>query len=41
VRWAISARDQRFIAVGWVPRDDPERTLLEAREAVKAGCGAL
>jgi len=35
------ARDQRLIAVGWVPWDDPERTLLEAREAAKAGCGAI
>jgi uncharacterized protein len=35
------ARDPRLIAVGWVPWDDPERTLLEAREAVKAGCGAI
>jgi hypothetical protein len=35
------AADRRLIAVGWVPWDDPERTLLEAREAVKAGCGAI
>jgi predicted TIM-barrel fold metal-dependent hydrolase len=35
------ALDQRLIAVGWVPWDDPERTLAEAREAVKAGCGAI
>ena len=35
------ARDKRLVAVGWVPWDDPERTLVEAREAVKAGCGAI
>ena len=35
------ANDQRLIGVGWVPWDDPERTLAEAREAVKAGCGAI
>ena len=33
--------DRRLIAVGWLPWDDPERTLLEAREAVKTGCGAI
>lgn len=35
------AHDKRLVAVGWVPWDDPKRTLLEVREAVKSGCGAI
>jgi predicted TIM-barrel fold metal-dependent hydrolase len=35
------AADQRMIAVGFVPLIDAERALIEAREAIKLGCGAI
>jgi len=35
------AGDPRLVAVGFVPWGDPERTLAEAREAIRLGCGAL
>ena len=38
---AFCAHDPRLIAVGAVPWGDPERTLAEAREAIRLGCGAL
>jgi uncharacterized protein len=33
--------DKRMIAVGFVPLLDAERALVEAREAIKLGCGAI
>jgi predicted TIM-barrel fold metal-dependent hydrolase len=33
--------DKRMIAVGFVPLADAERALVEAREAIKLGCGAI
>ncbi len=33
--------DKRMIAVGFVPLEDAERALVEAREAIKLGCGAI
>jgi len=33
--------DKRMIAVGFVPLVDAERALVEAREAIKLGCGAI
>jgi predicted TIM-barrel fold metal-dependent hydrolase len=33
--------DARLIAVGTVPYADPARTLAEAREAIRLGCGAI
>ena len=38
---AAFCRDERLIGVGFVPLDDPERALIEAKEAVRAGCGAI
>jgi predicted TIM-barrel fold metal-dependent hydrolase len=38
---AFCAHDRRLIAVGTVPWGDPERTVAEAREAIRLGCGAL
>ncbi len=35
------SHDKRLIAVGSVPWDNPERTLVEAREAIRLGCGAI
>lgn len=35
------AADPRLIAVGFVPWGDPQRTLDEAREAIRLGCGAI
>jgi predicted TIM-barrel fold metal-dependent hydrolase len=33
--------DKRMIAVGFVPLVDADRALVEAREAIKLGCGAI
>ena len=33
--------DRRMIAVGVVPLADPERALIEAKEALRLGCGAI
>jgi predicted TIM-barrel fold metal-dependent hydrolase len=33
--------DKRMIAVGFVPLLDAERALVEAREAIRLGCGAI
>jgi predicted TIM-barrel fold metal-dependent hydrolase len=38
---AFCADDRRLIGVGMVPWADPARTLAEAEEAVRLGCGAL
>ena len=38
---AFCAHDRRLIAVGAVPWGDPGRTVAEAREAIRLGCGAL
>ena len=38
---AFCAHDGRLIAVGAVPWGDPGRTVAEAREAIRLGCGAL
>ena len=38
---AFCAHDPRLIAVAFVPWGDPERALVEAREAVQLGCGAV
>jgi len=35
------ADDERLIAVGFVPLDDPERAREEVREAIRLGCGAI
>src|SRR5581483_4965331 len=35
------SHDRRLIAVGLVPWGDPARTLEEAREAIRLGCGAI
>jgi predicted TIM-barrel fold metal-dependent hydrolase len=35
------SNDSRLIAVGMVPWGDPERTALEADEAIRLGCGAI
>jgi hypothetical protein len=33
--------DERLIAVGMVPLNDPERARVEAEEAIRLGCGAI
>jgi predicted TIM-barrel fold metal-dependent hydrolase len=33
--------DERLIAVGFVPWDDPEQTVAYAKEAIELGCGAI
>jgi uncharacterized protein len=33
--------DKRLVAVGFVPWAVPERTLAEAKEAIRVGCGAI
>ncbi len=38
---AFCGDDERLIAVGFVPWADPTRTLREAREAIRLGCGAI
>jgi len=38
---AFCADDPRLIGVGMVPWADPARTLTEAEEAVRLGCGAI
>jgi predicted TIM-barrel fold metal-dependent hydrolase len=35
------SHDKRLIAVGFVPFGNPERVVDEAKEAIKAGCGAI
>ena len=35
------AHDERLIAVGYVPMDDPDRAAVEVKEAIKLGCGAV
>jgi hypothetical protein len=35
------AGDERMIAVGFVPWQDPQRALEETREAIRLGCGAV
>jgi predicted TIM-barrel fold metal-dependent hydrolase len=35
------AGDERLIAVGVVPLADAERALIEAKEAIRLGCGAI
>ncbi len=38
---AFCAEDERLIAVGFVPLQDPERAVREADEAIDLGCGAI
>ncbi len=35
------SHDQRLVAVGFVPLDDPELAQREAAEAIRLGCGAI
>src|ERR1700761_7695084 len=38
---AAFCADPRLIGVAYVPLNEPERALEEAREAIRLGCGAL
>jgi predicted TIM-barrel fold metal-dependent hydrolase len=38
---SFCSEDERLIGVGMVPWGDPARTLAEAEEAVRLGCGAI
>ena len=38
---AFCAQDDRLIAVGAVPWGDPARIVVETREAIRLGCGAI
>jgi uncharacterized protein len=37
----FGAHDERLVAVGFVPLPDPQRALVETREAIRLGCGAI